>query len=706
MAEAAQKALADVTSLANDTKSVEASNKTLLSDAQAGKKQVDGAVNAATAAEQGIPAAPPVAAPQGKDPKDQYDSAIQITGKTRTTQQDGDAKAGTVREQEGVAAEGTSKIDTAYQGANKNADKLKKSAESAAELAEAAANAANGAKAAADQSKQKADQAVKDKSPDKDTLQKTAQEDAQHVRTAQDAAAKAKSAVQQINTAATNAATQTQNIEKLKQEASKSTDAIKQKTSGLDAKLKPLADSVAKSEQQEAECKAKLSEEDAQAVLQRRYEKLGGDPELSKALAAEDKEFETRVELFKAKCNDAKKDTIRKLDEYKEQLQKTLDAGDAIIPPAKQFVEKETPLGEKAKGELDAQGEKLKTEPGKEVLHELTTRLARIAKVKQKTEYNEKVIEKTKASMEAIEERYKDVDAEYEAAEKYIKEVKTEVDNQLQMDNMSLEQKVDFLQTRPKIVRDRVQKQLDGELTRVVKASSTDTMLESSEFREKWDAMPQETIDWTPVTEGIAKLNSKTLEELKQDDPKLAGIQEEYEKAGGDPALLEKRTAQWKDDVAANEHSIKEQADSYLQRSEKLRAQYDEAQASLRDGQNKYNKLDAVLTEKKKRFKELSAKLNPMSPFADFTEKEKDEYTLLDRDIKRLETDLKNISDGVAARRKSRDDAEKVVETERQRSQQVVDYSRTDIPKPTSEEIHAMPLRAKYTELTGKAAPA
>ena len=50
--------------------------------------------------------------------------------------------------------------------------------------------------------------------------------------------------------------------------------------------------------------------------------------------------------------------------------------------------------------------------------------------------------------------------------------------------------------------------------------------------------------------------------------------------------------------------------------------------------------------------------------------------------------------------------AASLLESERVRHEQVVDDDRHYLPQPTSEDIHKMPLKAKYTELTGKSLPA
>jgi hypothetical protein len=95
-----------------------------------------------------------------------------------------------------------------------------------------------------------------------------------------------------------------------------------------------------------------------------------------------------------------------------------------------------------------------------------------------------------------------------------------------------------------------------------------------------------------------------------------------------------------------------------------------------------------------------------MEFFKNFTREEIVEYKLLEREIKRLETQVQNVKAQAVAADATRDNAAKLVEQEKKRSDAVLDDKRHDLTKPTSEDIHKMPLRAKYTELTGKPAPA
>jgi chromosome segregation ATPase len=704
-AESAQKALADINGLASQIKSAEAEANKLTTDAQAGKKQADDAKRQADAAEKSLPAAPKVPVPTGNDPKAQYESAIQITGDTRKTQQDADAKAATIQEQVGMATEGDAKANVADQAAKQHVEKVKQLVSQGETFASSANTAAGEAANLAAESKKKADQAVKDKAADKDALVKAAQEDTTHAAAAKTAAANAQAALKQLQTSAKNAETQTQNIAKTKEETKAAVDAVTQQDSAFKAKLEPFAAAVDQAEHQEAEYKAKLSEEDAEAILKKKYEELGGDPELEKALADEDKEFQTHVEKYRLQMKDWQKKKIRQLDEHKAKLEGTLKILDAIVPARKKWLDRESPIADQVSAEANSLGEKLKTEPGKELVHEINQWTTEIARLKGTQEFNQKLAEKTKASLETLKERYKDIDKEYEASEKRIKDMRTELDNLLQIKAQPLEQKVDYLQTRPKPVRDRIAKQLESDMDRILRISILDAKAEVVEFQEEVSTDEPPPIEWNPIKERITALKAAKLEDLKKGGPLDAEIQAEYDKAGGDPALLEKRIAAWKSEVAAGEELDKGRADDGRKRLAKLQEQFEATKYNLQVRETAIDSLNQIITTKETRFKELGTKIDPHSLFKNFSDQEKAEYQLLERALKRHKTELENLRAEYATKVSAKDNAEKLLEQERQRHEQIVDDDRRSVPKPTSEDIHKLPLRAKYTELLGKMPP-
>jgi hypothetical protein len=704
-AEAAKKALESVNAILTQAKAAEGEFKKFTTDAQAGKKQADDARRQAEAAEKSIPPAAPVPAPQGKDPKAQYDSALKITGNVAKVQSDAEAKVDTVRMQGGAVTEANANLEVIHQAAAKNVEKLTTLGETAGDAAESANAAAKSAATAAAESKKKADQAAKDKAADKDAHMKAAQEDAQHAAAAKDAGAKAEAARKQVIAIIKSAATQSQAVEKQSQETKAAAEALKQKNDAVVQKLAPHYQAVGKAEQQEAECKAKLSAEDAESVLQRRYEELGGDPELRKLLDDEDKAFVTLTEKHRAELQKWQLDQAKQLGDYKTRLETTLKDGEAFLAPSKEFIERERPHAEKAQSDADALGEKLKTEPGKELAHEIAERTHRIEEIEHKVEFNQKLVEKTQAAMEDLTKQFEYIDAQYEASEKVIADSRTELDNFCEMQSMSLETKVDYLQTRPKPVRDRIQKTLSAERDRVVRLNVLNIQSKQIEFEPQTEPVKRDPIDWKPVQERIGKLQAASLEDLKKDDPKLAELQAEYDKAGGDPALLEKRVARWKQDVAKALEGDKERGAEYEARSEKLRKHLAELERQMQESETNYKGYSESLKYKQQLFDDLEKKIQDQNSFEALTPQEKATYFLLEKEIERLKVQVANYDRQSVADKFARTNAEKLLETERVRHEQIVDDDRHVLPQPTSDDIHALPLRVKYTELTGKQAP-
>jgi hypothetical protein len=704
-ADAAKKALDDVNAILTQAKVADGEVKTSSTEAQAAKKQADDARRQADAAEKSIPAAAPVPTPQGKDPKAQYDSAIKISGNVAKVQSDAEGKVDAFRQQMGAANEAQVKLDVVHQGTAKGIERLTTLGQNAGDAAESAASAAKAAAAAAAESKKKADQATKDKSADKDALTKAAQEDAQHAAAAKDAGAKAEAARKQVIALVTSAGTHNKAVEKAAQETKTAAEALKQKEPALTQKLAPHFQAIGKAESQEAECKAKLSAEDAESVLERRYLELGGDPELKRLLDDEDRAFVTATEKHRAELQQWQISQSKQLDDYKARLEKTLKDGEAVLPPATALVERERPLAVKAKSDADALDEKLKTEPGKELLHEIAERTRRIDEFERKVEFNKKLIEKTNAAMDDLTKQYQAIEAQSEASEKVIADSRTELDNICEMQAMSLEAKVDFLQTRPKPVRDRIQKNLTAERDRIIRLNILEVAAKRIEFEAAPEPIESEPIDWKPVDERIAKLKEASLEDLKKDDPKQAEMQAEYERAGGDPALLEKRVARWKQDVAKALEADKQRGTEYEARAEKLRKHLLEKETQMHESEANYKGHVQLLEQKQARLDKLEKAIKEANSTDVLSPQERAEYFLLEKEVERLRTAVANYERQSVADKVARTNAEKLVETERIRHEQVINDDRHNLPQPTSDDIHALPLRVKYTELTGKQAP-
>ena len=106
------------------------------------------------------------------------------------------------------------------------------------------------------------------------------------------------------------------------------------------------------------------------------------------------------------------------------------------VTGATKWVDTESALADKANSGAQALGEKLQTEPGKELQQAISANVATISEIKRERDYNQKLVDKTKAAMEALKKSYESLDKEYEAGETFLQDRRTELDNLLQMDSV------------------------------------------------------------------------------------------------------------------------------------------------------------------------------------------------------------------------------------------------------------------------------
>ena len=375
--------------------------------------------------------------------------------------------------------------------------------------------------------------------------------------------------------------------------------------------------------------------------------------------------------------------------------------GENYVTGATKWVDTESALADKANSSAQALGEKLQTEPGKELQQAISANVATISEISER-DYNQKLVEKTKAAMEALKKSYESLDKEYEAGEKFLQDRRTELDNLLQMDSMSLEMKVDFLQTRPKPVRDKIKVQLDAELARLERLTILENQLETADHQAAAEPFKRDGLDWKAIYAVIAKLTAATLEQLKANDPKLADIQAEYDKAGGDQALLNKRLAKWKD--ATEAAACAEKTAPRITRSVSRAASISSMprpRSVERTTECESNV--GVLKWQKERYDELSNTYHTGG--GNLPKEEMAEMNLLAREIRQTEARSRISRSQLDAASHPRIRAEKVAEAERQRHEHIVDDDRFNLPKPTSEQDQRDATAAKYTGATGKQPP-
>src|SRR6185369_15920581 len=131
-----------------------------------------------------------------------------------------------------------------------------------------------------------------------------------------------------------------------------------------------------------------------------------------------------------------------------------------------------------------------------------------------------KLLEKLKTTKQALDKRYEAANAQFSATEKFIADARNELNNELEMKEMSLETKVDFLQYRPKTVRERHQKQLQADIDRLVRENKDATDAVIADFQPPGDDYEAQPIDWAPIQAKITKYQGISVEDLEASDPK------------------------------------------------------------------------------------------------------------------------------------------------------------------------------------------
>lgn len=696
-ADAAEAATSALQVVLDKVKLVETELEAIVEDAEQAARDAAAARTEADASILAIGTPPELSTPDGDAAKARYDASIRITGTLRQAQAGAADRAASARTQQ-VAL--TTAVDVAGVQHDAAADRVriaKERRDEATRIAKTAAEHAKRSLTAAQKSKAAAQKAA-DTDPGFASLQKQAKADAGHAARAKAAATKAvgfakdaAAGVVQVQQSAGAAA-------EARDAARADADRLDRCLVGLEAELEPFGARIAQAEEQEAGCRAKLSEADALAILQRRYEALGGDPELRKALAAEDAAVRTQIETFRAKAEDFKLDRDRELGRQMERVEATLQAARADVATSRTWHEREDGVLWDHVRRANVLGDKLKTEPGKELLLTLRGTMDLVIEVGRTLEQNELLIEKTEAMRAALRELFADARENHLAANQFADAKGTELDNEIESRAMTLEDKVNYLQARPKDVRERIASELDGRLDVIRAGMLADARAEDALLLEEPEPTHRAPIDWTDIRTQLDEVEGTELEVLRGADPVLVALEKEYEAAGGDAALLKRRVAAWKQQVAERVQTDKERSDRYREVSEKLQRQVEDAAERVDKSREAVASIADVIERAEERLAVLSSA-------DEMTEQEIFEQTKLHREVSRKENELEARTQLLEGQESTQANAEKLRDQheERYESTHGEDASPT-LEKPSSSDIHELPIRAKFTELTGKEA--
>jgi chromosome segregation ATPase len=241
---------------------------------------------------------------------------------------------------------------------------------------------------------------------------------------------------------------------------------------------------------------------------------------------------------------------------------------------------------------------------------------------------------------------------------------------------------------------------MQAEKERIVSEGLDDLKLQAQSFDPPRELPEAKPIDWSGLETVLAHLEKASIEELKADDPKLAKVQEAYDKAGGDPALFKKLHDEWRKKQVNREQQIKGAGKQFEDRTDKFRSRLNEASSGAAKSQKDVSQLESQVNSAKTELQGLSDATTPLSGQQQARQKK------LQRDLPPLELQLKNEQARLAALESNKTSIETLMESEKQRHEAVQD---DDFAPPAIEPLQAdlasVPVRNKYVMLTGQQPP-
>ena len=548
-------------------KSLSADLEAFSADSKAAAKQSDEASRNAQTGAKDSPDTPKLAKPKGKGDKAKYASAIELSGNVRNRVHDAELKVDELRDQQRSANDAEHRSTGIIAESQRTLNGIVKAADigftmrllerSGEELSEALPAAKKKVKDAG-----RKDPAVKSE------LDAKFKELLAAGRRVSKMTKAAKSENKQMAGMAKAAKPLHQEIEKRHQQIVGNHESVVQLAQEREHGLVAFRDVLKQADQQEAECKSRLDDKDANEILEARYAELGGDQKLTRALADEDKAFRANLILMRAELSDWQKDRKRELTVLKQKIEASIALDNTELKEFKVWHAEESKQLEALNKEVAKLGDKLKTEPGKELMRDIRFRTEHITGYAKIFDRVEKGLELDNERFSNLDSWLKNVDEKHEKAEEILRNRTTEQDNVLELRAMTLQQKVDYLEANPKQMRDNKEKKLRKELDWTVKGTEADVKYQRVEYRPAEEADELMPFEWGDITETVQSLINTPIEGLSEDGPELAKLREKYEAMGGDRALFRQLVADWKRQAAADEQWRVSSAKRYQEKIE------------------------------------------------------------------------------------------------------------------------------------------
>jgi hypothetical protein len=414
-----------------------------------------------------------------------------------------------------------------------------------------------------------------------------------------------------------------------------------------------------------------------------------------------DKLFTIETEKMRAEIKDWKADQYRELDKMTVANQQLLDESKKTQQALQEFVDRERPLADAIEARIDNLGDKKETERGKEAEFAYTEFLGVVGDTESMLDAYKTFVEKTDAVQTALDGRSIRIQEVHDASEAYLKERRTEFDNQLELESLTLEQKVDFLEGAYETQIKKFVEQLKAEKERIVAETVDDLKLQAQSFDPPRQVPELKPMDWSQLEQLVTHLESKTVEELKADDPGLAKVQEAYDKAGGDAALFKKLHDEWRQKELEREQRLQSATQHFETTTEKLRGRLSEASASEASARTSAEDAKLQYDVAKAELEEFQKNTGYKSP----QETARKKY--LEREVPQLEKQYEAEKARLTSATANKQSIEKLMTAEKERNDAVQDDDYGPIlVEPVMGDLAAIPLRSKYVKLTGSQPPA
>lgn len=434
--------------------------------------------------------------------------------------------------------------------------------------------------------------------------------------------------------------------------------------------------------------------------LEREYERLGGDAALLDLLAAEDRYFMTLVAKERTLASDRADRRRIELRDKQARLQPTVEIVRAAIAREEKRLAAEKPQLDELRAAVQALGEKVRTEPGKELLHQLEHPIWSIGRAPRIIANDRRWLDGAERVLAAIERRLQDVDRTYEAVEARLAATRVERRNLLELRALPIAERVERLRGGSAEARAKAQKKVEQELAALRNASEERVDREIANFVSHHEPYVEEPYDWGAVEKLLAKVRATSLDELRKTDRKHDRLLRKYEEAGGDEALYRGRVEDWKLAKEMQQFNQSEKSNELQQDAERLRQQVVEAEKRLSAAERTLEESLRSWATAKRRAEQLAGSAQSGDLLS---KRESAELQVLGRELERLQARIDPLQAEVDARRRELESAEQLAEERRRLNETRIDDDQFgDMRKPQPRDLDSIPLRRKYEELTSR----